>query len=153
VPAVTCTPVKRLSPGNARLTSVIIEMAAGDSDRPVRVRMPTVRVNVGSLSGRKLRLSSGARLAASADIADTPTPRASRVAIVEVFETRYRGSLKSWLSALVCVNWCCIPYVLMYRKGGADKFLRFVTSVVTDTCDFTRMLPGYFSLRSPSLSG
>ena len=46
-----------------------------------------------------------------------------------------------------------IPYVLMYRKGGADEFLRFVTSVVTDTCDFTRMLPGYFSLRSPSLSG
>ena len=40
-----------------------------------------------------------------------------------------------------------IPYVLMYRKGAADDFLRFVTSVVTDTCDFTRMLPGYFSVR------
>jgi DNA-binding transcriptional LysR family regulator len=40
-----------------------------------------------------------------------------------------------------------IPYVLMYRKGAADDFLRFVTSVATDTCDFTRMLPGYFSPR------
>ena len=40
-----------------------------------------------------------------------------------------------------------IPYVLMCRKGAADDFLRFVTSVVTDTCDFTRMLPGYFSVR------
>jgi DNA-binding transcriptional LysR family regulator len=40
-----------------------------------------------------------------------------------------------------------IPYVLMCRKGVADDFLRFVTSVVTDTCDFTRMLPGYFSVR------
>ena len=40
-----------------------------------------------------------------------------------------------------------IPYVLMYRKGTADDFLRFVTSVATDTCDFTRMLPGYFSAR------
>jgi len=42
-----------------------------------------------------------------------------------------------------------IPYVLMYRKGTADEFLRFVTSVVTDTCDFTRMLPGYFATRIP----
>ena len=42
-----------------------------------------------------------------------------------------------------------IPYVLMYRKGTADDFLRFVTSAATDTCDFTRMLPGYFSVRTP----
>jgi DNA-binding transcriptional LysR family regulator len=42
-----------------------------------------------------------------------------------------------------------IPYVLMYRKGTADDFLRFVASVATETCDFTRMLPGYFSIRAP----
>lgn len=42
-----------------------------------------------------------------------------------------------------------IPYVLMSRKGTSDEFLRFVTSVVTDTCDFTRMLPGYLSARLP----
>jgi DNA-binding transcriptional LysR family regulator len=40
-----------------------------------------------------------------------------------------------------------IPYVLMYRKGTADDFLRFVTSVATETCDFTRMIPGYFPAR------
>jgi hypothetical protein len=63
-------------------------VAAGESDLPARVRNPTVRVTVGSFSGLKLRLSSGARLAARADIAETPTPRASKVAIVDVFETR-----------------------------------------------------------------
>ncbi len=41
-----------------------------------------------------------------------------------------------------------IPYVLMYRKGTADDFLRFVTSVATDTCDFTKMIPGYFAGRA-----
>jgi DNA-binding transcriptional LysR family regulator len=42
-----------------------------------------------------------------------------------------------------------MPYVLTYRKGTADDFLQFVASVATDTCDFTRMLPGYFSARGP----
>ncbi|WP_093242941.1 LysR family transcriptional regulator [Variovorax sp. EL159] len=45
-----------------------------------------------------------------------------------------------------------IPYALMYRKGAADELLRFVTSVVTDTCDFARMLPGYFTTSVPRSS-
>lgn len=45
-----------------------------------------------------------------------------------------------------------IPYVLMYRKGAADELLRFVASVVTDTCDFARMLPGYFAVSLPRSS-
>jgi DNA-binding transcriptional LysR family regulator len=45
-----------------------------------------------------------------------------------------------------------IPYALMYRKGAADELLRFVTSVVTDTCDFARMLPGYFTASVPRSS-
>jgi hypothetical protein len=79
-------------------------VAAGDSERPTRVSTPTVRDKLGSFNRRKLRLSSGARCAAKADITDTPAPRVSKVAIVEVFDTRYRGSLTSRLNALVWVN-------------------------------------------------
>lgn len=40
-----------------------------------------------------------------------------------------------------------IPYVIVTQKGNVDDFLRFVISVATDTCDFSRPLPSYFSLR------
>ena len=46
-----------------------------------------------------------------------------------------------------------IPYVLMYRKGATDELLRFVVSVVTDTCDFARMLPSYFAANMPRSGG
>lgn len=41
-----------------------------------------------------------------------------------------------------------VPYVLLYEKSKADDFLRFVTAVATDTCDFTRTMPAYFSART-----
>lgn len=40
-----------------------------------------------------------------------------------------------------------IPYVVLYNKANADDLLRYVASVATDTCDFTRAQPAYFSGR------
>jgi len=37
-----------------------------------------------------------------------------------------------------------IPYVLMFERARSDDFVRYVASVATDTCDFTRMSPSYF---------
>ncbi|KWF06437.1 hypothetical protein WT55_21355 [Burkholderia pseudomultivorans] len=39
------------------------------------------------------------------------------------------------------------PYVLMYKKANADDFLRYVASLASDLCDFTRSAPAYFSSR------
>jgi DNA-binding transcriptional LysR family regulator len=39
------------------------------------------------------------------------------------------------------------PYVMMYKKAHADDFLRYVGSLATDLCDFTRTAPAYFSIR------
>ena len=39
------------------------------------------------------------------------------------------------------------PYVMMYKKAHADDFLRYVGSLATDLCDFTRTAPAYFSFR------
>jgi len=37
------------------------------------------------------------------------------------------------------------PYVLMYKKSHADDFLRYVASMASDVCDFTRSAPAYFN--------
>lgn len=37
-----------------------------------------------------------------------------------------------------------MPYVMLYKKAKADDFMRFVASLATDTCDFSRTMPGYF---------
>ncbi|MEW6344215.1 MAG: LysR family transcriptional regulator [Pseudomonadota bacterium] len=39
------------------------------------------------------------------------------------------------------------PYVMMYKKARADDFLRYVSSLASDVCDFTRTAPAYFSPR------
>lgn len=39
------------------------------------------------------------------------------------------------------------PYVVMYKKSDADEFLRYVASLASDLCDFTRAAPAYFSSR------
>lgn len=39
------------------------------------------------------------------------------------------------------------PYVMMYKKANADDFLRYVASMASDLCDFTRTAPAYFSSR------
>jgi hypothetical protein len=36
---------------------------------------------------------------------------------------------------------------MMYKKAHADDFLRYVGSLATDLCDFTRTAPAYFSFR------
>lgn len=37
-----------------------------------------------------------------------------------------------------------MPYVLMFDKSRADVFVQFVSSIATETCDFTRASPSYF---------
>lgn len=39
------------------------------------------------------------------------------------------------------------PYVMMYRKAHADDFLRYVASLASDLCNFTRTAPAYFAAR------
>lgn len=39
------------------------------------------------------------------------------------------------------------PYVVMYKKANADDFLRYVASLASDLCDFTRTAPSYFISR------
>lgn len=39
------------------------------------------------------------------------------------------------------------PYVMMYKKSQADDFLRYVASLASDLCNFTRTAPAYFSSR------
>jgi len=39
------------------------------------------------------------------------------------------------------------PYVMMYKKSQADDFLRYVASMASDICDFTRSAPAYFNAR------
>src|SRR5258708_11957458 len=93
----TRTPGKRASCGTARRMCSSIVSAAGESDLPWRRTTPTVRVSTGFDNSRRLKRSSGARCAASADMIETPTPRATSVSIVDVFDTRYRGSRTSSL--------------------------------------------------------
>jgi DNA-binding transcriptional LysR family regulator len=40
-----------------------------------------------------------------------------------------------------------IPYVLIYKKAKADEFLRFIASLATDSCDFSRAHPAYLTPR------
>jgi DNA-binding transcriptional LysR family regulator len=40
-----------------------------------------------------------------------------------------------------------MPYVVLYKKAKADDFMRFVASLATDTCDFSRTMPGFFPAR------
>lgn len=40
-----------------------------------------------------------------------------------------------------------VPYVMLYDKSVSDDFLRFVASVATDTCDFSRALPAFLPAR------
>lgn len=39
------------------------------------------------------------------------------------------------------------PYVIMYKKARADDFLRYVASLASDLCNFTRTAPAYFATR------
>jgi DNA-binding transcriptional LysR family regulator len=38
-----------------------------------------------------------------------------------------------------------VAYVLLYKKARADRFLRFIASLATDSCDFSSASSSYFS--------
>jgi DNA-binding transcriptional LysR family regulator len=40
-----------------------------------------------------------------------------------------------------------VPYVMLYDRSSADDFIRFVTSLATDTCDFTRAWSAFMPMR------
>lgn len=40
-----------------------------------------------------------------------------------------------------------IPYVMIYKKAKSDEFLRFLASLASDCCEFSRSVPSYFATR------
>ena len=40
-----------------------------------------------------------------------------------------------------------IPYVMMYKKAKSDEFLRFLASLASDCCEFSRSVPMYYTTR------
>lgn len=40
-----------------------------------------------------------------------------------------------------------IPYVMIYKKAKSDEFMRFIGSLASDCCEFSRTVPAYFAAR------